>query len=239
MIGYVIAFWGSLDPADRVVLVGIAFTLIVSLFTLAQASHKNKVDGITIYRMEWIKEVRILLAELLAYDPMSALWKSDGEKLSANIGFRKTLNQLKLHLNLAGQPDKELLYKCDLLYYIDNSMPNDVDEDFVKYQILFFKTQAELFECASAYLKSEWVRVKGENHILRWPPKYWSYLRKFNENAVYQAMFERIRATQEGSNRNAMEIILNAELDEDEKEEYERLMQGKSPSGEERRAYSE
>jgi len=106
------SFYNSLDPKDKVVLIGIMLTFIVSTLALIQALKKMKIDNITQNRVEWINTLRNYIADYISAIDLYKIQVSIKEEKQI-MNFRDVLMQknalIKLHLNFKGNIDKRIL----------------------------------------------------------------------------------------------------------------------------------
>lgn len=175
---------------DLITLLGIIVTLIISIFSIWVNMHRNRVDGVTKNRVEWIEKVRNIVAEIARYDYDEKGANADNDKIAkdcnalarANENLMKNAHSLFMYLNVLGKFDCVASYY--LKHLVDNRKKNisntDHYFDFVEAKRLFLLTMR-------IYLKAEWDRVKWENRVVKW--------HKFNENKSIKKIIKKLDET--------------------------------------------
>lgn len=159
-----------------------AVTGITNVFL---AIHRNKQDGITAYRMQWINEIRLAFAEVFSWKLYTQ--NSEGNMIACPIeDFNRSIYLISLLLNVKDDYDKKVLDKLfeyqkevtktyETLY-----VGNSTKESWIQLIMLdecrdavekAEKTKKELLSLVRIYLKTEWTRVKVDSSILK--IRYW------------------------------------------------------------------
>ncbi len=122
------------------------------------ANRRNRFDGITQNRMEWISKVRRISAKLVQFEIFSADESNDVDYSKLKKDFVKAAESLLLYLNVSGAIDQVVaLY----INRVVRNFPTFPLEDEQKSE--FQRTRRELLLAIQIYLKAEWERVKMES----------------------------------------------------------------------------
>ena len=172
-------------------------TGIVNIFLTI---HRNKQDGITTYRMNWINDVRNGFSNILSWTYYTN--DTTGNLIVKSIDeLSKSVYKISLLLNVRDDYDKEILDKSiqylehakktqQVLFLGKNIQNNELlllmlsqgNEEIEKMEPL----KKELQKLIRVYLKTEWTRIKLESSIWKIPYLYcWKPFRGFNaEDAI-------------------------------------------------------
>ncbi len=179
------------DPTVLAALIAAAVAAIAGIANFFLTVHRNKQDGVTKFRMEWIEHVRDEFTTILGWD-----WyrQCDNGKICFNFveTMRNSTNKIALYLNVRDDYDSRVLKLC--YQYLE-----ETEKLYSKYVIcdniesidfkLLFAVQAsnewkstetikkELIKLVRVYLKMEWTRVKVESSLIK--IKYWYCWRPF------------------------------------------------------------
>lgn len=151
-------FINSLETKDLVTLIGIVFTLIVSILNLLNSSHKNKLDFVTQNRMNWINSVRNITSEIISW----RYYQSPEYLL-------KAMNNLILYLNISNEIDNQIITEVLKMYdfayklsFYKNGLKTSSAEKI--YENYYFCKQ-NINTLMRIYLKKEWTRIKAEGRV--------------------------------------------------------------------------
>lgn len=165
----------NLSNTELVTLIGIIFTLLVSILNLFLISHKNHTDFITSNRMTWVSSVRQLSSKIISWRH----FESTQELLNL-------INQLILYLNISNEIDNtistELLEMYDAVYEL-SLYEYDLTGDEGKHLFECYYRHKQRFNILiRIYLKKEWTRIKAESQVIKIPfYQYWIPFYGFSE----------------------------------------------------------
>ena len=164
-------------------------SLFLGVFKIVVTLHRNKVDTITKYRMEWINDIRIEYSNILSWSFYRQT--SDGKLVINPIdGLRWSTYKVSLYLNVKDEQDAQILHKTyEYLEqaedcYKSMNFAQHIKEPMAQIAIVQSssehynkseKTKKELQKLIRLYLKVEWTRVKAESSFFKGPyAKYWN-----------------------------------------------------------------
>lgn len=178
----------NLTNTELVTLIGILFTLLVSILNLFLTSHKNHTDFITSNRMTWVSSVRQLSSKIISWRHV----ESTQELLNL-------INQLILYLNISNEIDntisKELLEMYDDVYKL-SLYEYDLKGDEGKRLFECYYGHKQQFNILiRIYLKKEWTRIKAESRVIKIPfYQYWIPFYGFSEKWATTAIMKKYKS---------------------------------------------
>ena len=194
-----------MDVTLKAALIAAIVSVVLGLVNMVLTIHRNKQDGITAYRMQWIKELQEEYAKILSWSFLSQ--DSTGKHIFRTIDeLQNSVYKVSLMLNLRDEYDKEILETTfaylekvqDLYrdYYIGEKLKEYQEKAETEEKKLSFEELMEnnsergcdlleditnlkqiLHKKIRIYLKAEWTRVKAESTILK--VQYLDYYRPF------------------------------------------------------------
>ena len=194
-----------MDVTLKAALIAAIVSVVLGLVNMILTIHRNKQDGITAYRMQWIKELQEEYAKILSWSFLSQ--DSSGKHIFRTIDdLQNSVYKVSLMLNLRDEYDKEILETTfaylekvqDLYrdYYIGEKLKEYQEKAETEEKKLSFEELMEnnsergsdlleditnlkqiLHKKIRIYLKAEWTRVKAESTILK--VQYLDYYRPF------------------------------------------------------------
>ena len=194
-----------MDVTLKAALIAAIVSVVLGLVNMVLTIHRNKQDGITAYRMQWIKELQEEYAKILSWSFLSQ--DSSGKHIFRTIDdLQNSVYKVSLMLNLRDEYDKEILETTfaylekvqDLYrdYYIGEKLKEYQEKAETEEKKLSFEELMEnnsergsdlleditnlkqiLHKKIRIYLKAEWTRVKAESTILK--VQYLDYYRPF------------------------------------------------------------
>ncbi len=194
-----------MDVTLKAALIAAIVSVVLGLVNMVLTIHRNKQDGITAYRMQWIKELQEDYAKILSWSFLSQ--DSTGKHIFRTIDeLQNSVYKVSLMLNLRDEYDKEILETTfaylekvqDLYrdYYIGEKLKEYQEKAETEEKKLSFEELMEnnsergcdlleditnlkqiLHKKIRIYLKAEWTRVKAESTILK--VQYLDYYRPF------------------------------------------------------------
>jgi hypothetical protein len=152
-----------IDPKDKIALVGIVATFLVTLSNLIYSVFNNRraayVNTVTVSRLKWIDSLRDKVAAFIAVsvrvlNPEKMPIGARGD-ISELLRERDTLlHQIILHLNPHDAEDQTIRR------YVEQAVGLSSSGDYTPE---LQKLLVELRDATQAYLKKEWTRVKRES----------------------------------------------------------------------------
>ena len=194
-----------MDVTLKAALIAAIVSVVLGLVNMVLTIHRNKQDGITAYRMQWVKELQEEYAKILSWSFLSQ--DSTGKHIFRTIDeLQNSVYKVSLMLNLRDEYDKEILETTfaylekvqDLYrdYYIGEKLKEYQEKAETEEKKLSFEELMEnnsergcdlleditnlkqiLHKKIRIYLKAEWTRVKAESTILK--VQYLDYYRPF------------------------------------------------------------
>lgn len=167
-----------MDNTIIAAIIAAAIAALTSIANILLTVHRNKQDGITTYRMQWINDVRNEFTKILSWD----FYKdADGQMVQRPIDdLKESVYKVSLFLNMKDEYDQQVLRKTfELLKYAQKTygtitMANTMGKEENKMILIFQANEAnqrlqkvkdELHKLIRVYLKTEWTRVKVESTI--------------------------------------------------------------------------
>ena len=184
-----------MDVTLKAALIAGVVSGLTGLINMILTIHRNKQDGITAYRMQWIKDLQEEYAQILSWTFLSQ--DSAGKHIFRPIDdLQNSIYKVSLMLNLRDEYDKEILETTFLYlekvqalygdYYIGEKLKeyrqNAENEDKKQTFDELIENRAKrdddtleeitslkqiLHKKIRVYLKVEWTRVKAESTILK------------------------------------------------------------------------
>lgn len=184
-----------MDVTLKAALIAAIVSVVLGLVNMVLTIHRNKQDGITAYRMQWVKELQEEYAKILSWSFLSQ--DSTGKHIFRTIDeLQNSVYKVSLMLNLRDEYDKEILETTfaylekvqDLYreYYIGEKLKEYQEKAETEEKKLSFEELMEnnsergsdlleditnlkqiLHKQIRIYLKAEWTRVKAESTILK------------------------------------------------------------------------
>ena len=166
-----------------VVAAGIAavVSIISVIINVAAIQKRNRLEGITAYRMQWIENLRNEYSKILSWNYYSQ--RDDGTITINSINcLRESVEKVALLLNVSDDYDNkilkltyEYLNKLELVntsLNLANLISNDTSDFFLiissnAYYKEALELKPELQKLVRIYLKTEWTRVKFETLFLK------------------------------------------------------------------------
>lgn len=159
---------------------------LTSIASICLSIHRNKQDGVTAYRMQWINDIRTEYSSILGWDIYAQ--DCNGNVIMHSINeLGKSVYKISLLLNTRDSYDKKILDKTFEYYksikksyecmFISTNL-NKPDEKFLlAWQSCLAKNQSdvlkeELLILIRVYLKTEWTRVKVDSSVIKWKYLY-------------------------------------------------------------------
>jgi hypothetical protein len=150
------------DPKDKIALLAIAATFIVSLINLIYTIVNNRkttfVNTVTASRLRWIDSLRDKVASFIAVTVQilnPGLVSGEQQDMRLLLRERDTLtHQIVLHLNPADAEDQAIRKSVDFVVELTHGGA---------YTAELQKLLVDLRDATQAYLKKEWTRVKRES----------------------------------------------------------------------------
>lgn len=156
--------------------------------------QRNKQDGITKYRMEWIENVRNIFSTIFGWDYYSQ--NSEGEFILNSLdSLRNAINKAGLYLNVRDTYDSDILKLCfeyykkvEQIYFSFIIGKSSKDNNI---QLLMALQASEkwkeskrikndILRMVRIYLKVEWTRVKVDSSLWKFKYRhYWNPIKGF------------------------------------------------------------
>ncbi len=192
-------------------IIAASIAALTSIANICLSIHRNKQDGITSYRMQWIHDVRNEFANLFGWTVY--VLNADGTvSVSPLDDLRVSANKIGLFMNIKDNYDKEIIDKT--FEYLEiaqrlqknalaamqshsadsrfNAMYENAEQNKKLGEI-----RQELREMVRLYLKVEWTRVKCESSVNKFKYCYcWSILKGFQSDKAlnkFRADLEEIK----------------------------------------------
>ena len=164
--------------------------------------HRNKQDGITSYRMQWINELREEFANVLSWN-YYAIGEDGKINLNPTIDeLRRSVYKISLLLNVKDDYDHKVLeetmkYLDSATTFIKNTLVGINANNVPLANTLVLQNNALLTELerkrkqlqklVRVYLKTEWTRVKVESSIFKYKHrKFWKCFKGFQSDKAIQ-----------------------------------------------------
>lgn len=190
-----------MSPSIAAAIIAASVAALTGIINMIISIYKNRQDGITKYRMNWINNVRDEFTNILGWS-----WYYQDENGSIKLNnineFRKSVYKISLFLNVKDDYDKKILKKTfDYLDAVDKayqglavgaSSNNDSMKAYAANQdsklfITAEETKKELLKMVRVYLKTEWTRVKCDSSITKFGYfSLWKPFLGFNANKAIE-----------------------------------------------------
>lgn len=190
-----------MSPSITAAIIAASVAALTGRINIIISIYKNRQDGITKYRMNWINDVRNEFTNILGWS-----WYYQDE--NGNVKFnsvnelRKSVYKISLFLNVKDDYDKKILKKTfDYLdavdkeyqgFAVDASSNIDIMKAYATNQgTKLFKTaeetKKELHKMVRVYLKAEWTRVKCDSSMTKIGYlEFWKPFAGFNANKAIE-----------------------------------------------------
>lgn len=190
-----------MSPSITAAIIAASVAALTGIINIIISIYKNRQDGITKYRMNWINDVRNEFTNILGWS-----WYYQDE--NGNVKFnsvnelRKSVYKISLFLNVKDDYDKKILKKTfDYFNAVEKAYQGlklgeySNDNNMAIYAAIQSndllkkaeKSKKELHKMIRVYLKTEWTRVKYDSSITKIGYcKYWKPIIGFNANKAIE-----------------------------------------------------
>lgn len=190
-----------MSPSITAAIIAASVAALTGIINIIINIYKNRQDGITKYRMNWINDVRNEFTNILGW---SWFYQDENGKLVFNSvkELQKSVYKISLYLNVKDDYDQKILEKAfNYLntvekayqglklgeYSNNNSMAiyaTVQSNDLLK---MSEKQKKELHKMVRVYLKTEWTRVKCDSSITKIGYlEFWKPFTGFNANKAIE-----------------------------------------------------
>ncbi|MBR0536457.1 MAG: hypothetical protein IIX14_08795 [Clostridia bacterium] len=195
-----------MDETIIAAIIAASIAAITGITNICLTIHRNKQDGITSYRMQWINNVREEFSNILSW----TWYTQDSQgKITPNPidELRKSVYKVCLYLNVKDDYDYKILEKTfEYLNMVTKTyepilLSQSITQDELNYLAALQSSAAfteskkikeELQKLVRVYLKTEWTRVKVESSVLKTQYSYcWKLFKGFqSQKAVEKFLSE-------------------------------------------------
>lgn len=195
----------KIDPTIAAAIIAAFVAAIAGILNFFMSVHRNRQDGITKYRMEWIENVRNEFTTIFGWAYYSV---GDQSKVTANSlePVRNAVWKISLFLNVRDEYDSQILNECfrylemlepvHALFAHVGQNPKEATKVITKLKASkefqgAEERKQEFLKLVRVYLKTEWTRVKVDSSIVKF--RYWFCWRPF-KGFIAEKAIEKFKA---------------------------------------------
>ena len=196
----------NLEPKDLIALIGIFFTLFISLLNAVISIHKSQAETIIQSKIQNLDTIRKLSGEILCW------------RYSDNIGeLRSKITQLIFYFDPLIENDDEIVHI--LLQLLENGYKLTFYENFKSPEArqvfeTYHKNKKDFNYLMKVVLMRERIRIDVENQVFKIPLRYyWIPIKGFCEKWATKSLKRKMNGVY--SNFPSTWLLLKGELKED------------------------